>query len=51
MGWEVSPRDKATELYELYKNSTPEIQSAVELLLKSAQQTPGQSHQTDKKDQ
>ena len=31
---------EAERLYDLYKNSTPEIQSAVELLLKSAQQKP-----------
>ena len=31
---------KAKELYSLYKNASPEIQSAVELLLKSSQRTP-----------
>lgn len=31
---------KAKELYSLYKNASPEIRSAVELLLKSAQQSP-----------
>ena len=31
---------KAKELYSLYENASPEIQSAVELLLKSAQQSP-----------
>ena len=36
--------EKAVELYEMYANSTPEVQSAVELLLKSAQQ-PSESHQ------
>ena len=29
--------EKAKELYSLYENASPEIQSAVELLLKSAQ--------------
>ena len=29
--------EKAKELYEIYKNATPEIQSAVELLLRSSQ--------------
>lgn len=29
---------KAKALYELYANATPEVQSAVEILLKSAQQ-------------
>ncbi|MBO7697020.1 MAG: helix-turn-helix transcriptional regulator [Methanobrevibacter sp.] len=32
--------EKAKELYEMYAKATPEIQSAVELLLKSAQQSP-----------
>lgn len=43
MGYEDEERsapDKATELYELYSNASPEVQSAVELLLKSARQTP-----------
>ena len=31
---------KAKELYELYENASPEVQSAVELLLKSSQRTP-----------
>ena len=31
---------KAKELYSLYENATPEVQSAVELLLKSSQRTP-----------
>ena len=31
---------KAKELYSLYENASPEIQSAVELLLKSSQQPP-----------
>lgn len=34
-------QEKAAELYSLYENASPEIQSAVELLLKSAQQSPG----------
>lgn len=32
--------EKAKELYSLYENATPEVQSAVELLLKSSQRTP-----------
>lgn len=32
--------EKAKELYTLYQKATPEIQSAVELLLKSAQHSP-----------
>ena len=36
--------EKAKELYELYANASPEVQSAVELLLRSSQQTP-ESHQ------
>ncbi len=35
---------KAVDLYKMYENATPEVQSAVELLLKSAQQ-PSESHQ------
>lgn len=31
---------KAIELYSLYKSATPEVQSAVELLLRSAQHSP-----------
>lgn len=33
-------KKKAEELYSLYENSSPEVQKAVELLLRSAQQTP-----------
>lgn len=36
--------EKAKELYELYKNSSPDVKSAVELLLKSAQHSH-ESHQ------
>lgn len=32
-----TPPDKATELYEKYLKASPEIQKAVELLLKSSQ--------------
>lgn len=32
--------EKAKELYTLYQNATPEVQSAVELLLRSSQQIP-----------
>ena len=39
-----SEKSKAKELYSLYANASPEIQSAVELLLKSAQHDP-ESHQ------
>ncbi len=39
-----SDTKKAIELYSLYENATPEVQSAVELLLKSAQSQP-ESHQ------
>ena len=55
MGWDdfiigdfnVTPEEeKAKELYELYANASPEVQSAVELLLKSAQHTP-ESHQNN----
>lgn len=35
MGWEQ--QDKAKELYSLYEKASPEVQSAVELLLKSSQ--------------
>lgn len=31
---------KATELYSLYEQASPEVQSAVELLLRSAQHSP-----------
>ena len=31
---------KATELYSLYEQASPEVQSAVELLLRSAQHAP-----------
>ena len=50
MGWDdfiigdfnVTPEEeKAKKLYELYENASPEIQSAVELLLKSSQQSSG----------
>ena len=51
MGWEdeemhftklqeSTEEAKAKELYSLYANATPEIQSAVELLLKSSQHSP-----------
>lgn len=33
----LEEEEKAKELYEIYKNATPEIQSAVELLLRSSQ--------------
>ena len=36
--------EKAKELYEMYVKASPEVQSAVELLLKSAQHSP-ESHQ------
>ena len=36
--------EKAIELYELYKNSSPDVKSAVELLLRSAQHSL-ESHQ------
>ena len=36
--------EKAKELYELYANASPDVKSAVELLLKSAQHSP-ESHQ------
>ena len=39
-----SDTKKAIELYSMYENATPEVQSAVELLLKSAQSQP-ESHQ------
>lgn len=38
--------EKAQMLYSLYENASPEIQSAVELLLKSAQHAP-ESHQNN----
>ena len=39
-----TPKEKkAKELYSLYENASPEVQSAVELLLKSAQPSPGSS--------
>ena len=41
-----SYRKKAIELYELYSKASPEVQSAVELLLKAARQTPGSDQQT-----
>lgn len=34
---ETPPDDKATQLYALYQQASPEIQKAVELLLKSSQ--------------
>lgn len=37
---DIENRKRALELYSLYKNSSPEIRSAVELLLKSAQYAP-----------
>ena len=37
-------RAKAKELYTMYENASPEVQSAVELLLKSAQHSH-ESHQ------
>ena len=49
MGWDdliigdfntTPEEEKAKELYSLYENATPEVQSAVELLLKSGQQSP-----------
>ena len=50
MGWEAgahfatlqqtAEEKRAKELYALYKNATPEVQSAVELLLRSSQQIP-----------
>lgn len=40
----VTEFKKAKEIYELYKNSSPEVKSAVELLLKSAQHSH-ESHQ------
>ena len=49
MGWDdliigdfnITPEEeKAKELYSLYENASPEVQSAVELLLKSSQRTP-----------
>ena len=51
MGWEediqftslpeiTEEEEKAKELYEIYKKATPEVQSAVELLLRSSQQIP-----------
>ena len=50
MGWDgdviigdfntIEDTEKAKYLYDLYENASPEIQSAVELLLKSAQQSP-----------
>ena len=33
-------KTKATELYSLYEQASPEVQSAVELLLRSAQHAP-----------
>lgn len=36
MGW----TEKEEELYRLYQNASPAVQSAVELLLKSGQQSP-----------
>lgn len=38
--------DKAIDLYKLYSKASPEVQSAVELLLKAARQTPGSDQQT-----
>lgn len=50
MGWKAeahfatlqqsAEETRAKELYSLYENATPEVQSAVELLLRSSQQTP-----------
>ena len=50
MGWdensesdsslESCQEEKAKELYSLYEQASPEVQSAVELLLKSAQHAP-----------
>lgn len=48
MGWDEvevqavtdEERVKAERLYELYEQASPDVQSAVELLLKSAQQKP-----------
>ena len=46
MGWDdliigdfntTPEEEKAKELYDLYENATPEVQSAVELLLRSSQ--------------
>ena len=36
----VIENEKAQELYSLYEKASPEIQSAVELLLRSAQHSP-----------
>ena len=41
MGWEekdTNDVDRALKAYEMYMNATPEVQSAVDLLLKTAQQ-------------
>lgn len=44
MGWDSDNTqtevDKAIELYEKYKNSIPEVQAAVEALLKSSRPDP-----------
>ena len=37
---DIENRKRALEFYSLYKNSSPEIRSAVELLLRSAQHAP-----------
>jgi len=36
----IEVENKARELYKLYENASPEIQAAVDTILKSAQQTP-----------
>jgi len=37
---DIESHKKAIEFYSLYKSATPEIQSAVELLLRSARHSP-----------